>query len=294
MDTDALLSVSPTDMAKALLARRQMLKEQLPTVIRTLEAEEQSLAPKVERVVNSHRVSNTKVSELKSIRNESQIKAGKSLKQVKLSHEKLLSSGGMINLDPTWVKEKLLEELEEIEEKIQTSALDHKAEKKLIDRRKKLVEKNENWLKERRDSNPEMAIYIEARKKMSEYYREADKTHQNMLAMVKKAQPLHEKQLLLKNELLEIRRQLDRAKELMAQSERTISYWERRLNDGFGELDTSFSDLLIAQQKVVSGGNSSFARKKQKKNKKPSRGKSDSIKKSPKKIEDSSNGGEEE
>jgi len=168
MDTDALLSVSPTDMAKALLTRRQMLKEQLPTVIRTLEAEEQSLAPKAERVVNSHRVSNTKVSELKSIRNESQIKAGKFLKQVKHSHDKLLSSGGMINLDPTWVKEKLLEELEEIEEEIQTSALDHKAEKKLIDRRKKLVEKNENWLKERRDSNPEMTIYIEARKKMSE------------------------------------------------------------------------------------------------------------------------------
>jgi len=199
----------------------------------------------------------------------------------------------MINLDPTWVKEKLLEELEEIEEKIQTSALDHKAEKKLIDRRKKLVGKNENWLKERRDSNPEMAIYIEERKKMSEYYREADKTHQNMLAMVKKAQPLHKKQLLLKNELIEIRRQLDRAKELMAQSERTISYWERRLNDGFGELDTGFSDLLIAQQKVASGGNSSFARKKQNNNKKPP-GKSNSTKKSPKKIEDSSNGGEEE
>ena len=156
-----------------------------------------------------------------------------------------------------------------------------------------MVEKNENWLKERRDSNPEMAIYIEERKKMSEYYREADKTHQNMLAMVKKAQPLHKKQLLLKNELIEIRRQLDRAKELMAQSERTISYWERRLNDGFGELDTGFSDLLIAQQKVASGGNSSFARKKQNNNKKPP-GKSNSTKKSPKKIEDSSNGGEEE
>ena len=293
MDTDALLSVSPTDMAKALLARRQMLKDQLPTVIRTLEAEEESLAPKVERAVNSHRTSNTKVSELKSNRNEAQKKAGEFLKQVKYSQEKLISSGGMVNLDPTWVKEKLLEELEEIEEKIQVSALDHKAEKKLIDRRKKLIEKNENWLKERRDSNPEMTIYIEARQKMSEYYREADKAHQVMLVKVKKAQPLHEKQFILTNELREIRRQLDRAKELMAQSERTISYWERRLTDGFGELGSDFSDLLIAQQKVASGGNSSFARNKKKNNKMFAQRKNNSSKNSPKET-NGGNGGEEE
>ncbi len=40
MNTKELLSVPPEVMAKALLNRRILLKEQLPTVIRTLEAEE--------------------------------------------------------------------------------------------------------------------------------------------------------------------------------------------------------------------------------------------------------------
>ena len=35
----------------------------------------------------------------------------------------------MVNLDPSWKKEKLFDEIEEIEKKIETSALDHKAER---------------------------------------------------------------------------------------------------------------------------------------------------------------------
>ena len=61
MDTDRLLAVSPKDMAKALLARRQMLKEQLPTVIRTLEAEEQNLTPKAKKALETNKIINAKV-----------------------------------------------------------------------------------------------------------------------------------------------------------------------------------------------------------------------------------------
>ena len=141
-------------------------------------------------------------------------------------------------------------------------ALDHKAERKLLDRRKKIIETNDKWLKERRESNPEMVTYINARREMNSLYRDADKSHRNMLDGVEKAQPRHEKQLIIKNELREIRRQLDRAKELLSQSDKAINYWERRLENGFGVLDDGFSDLLAAQKKVSQGGDSSFARKK--------------------------------
>ena len=100
---------------------------------------------------------------------------------------------------------------------------------------------------------------------MNSLYRDADKSHRNMLDGVEKAQPRHEKQLIIKNELREIRRQLDRAKELLSQSDKAINYWERRLENGFGVLDDGFSDLLAAQKKVSQGGDSSFARKKNKK-----------------------------
>ena len=187
MDSEALLAVTPEELAQALLLRRQVLKEELPNVIRTLEAEEESLEPQVQRIVTSHRSTNDKVSELKKKRNQAQKKAGTTLGVVKVARDGLAESGKMVNLDPHWKKEKLLDELEQIEDNIQTSALDHRAEKKLLDRRKKLLEENDRWLKSRRDSNPEMATFIDSRSKMNTLYRKADNAHRKMIELVEKA-----------------------------------------------------------------------------------------------------------
>ena len=265
MNTDELLDVTPEEMAKSLLARRQLLKQQLPTVIRTLEAEEQNLAPKAKKALEMNKNINSKVSKLKEERNNAQKDANELLKIVKESRKKLIEGDGMINLDPVWKKEKMFDEIEEIEKKIETSALDHKAERKLLDKRKKLIEENDKWLKQRRDSNPDMATYIDARREMNALYRQADKSHRKMLDGVEKAQPQHEKQQKIRDDLREIRRQLDRARELLTQSDKAIEHWERRLEKGFGDLGEGFNDLLSDQRKVAEGGDSSFARKKRKK-----------------------------
>ena len=271
MDSEALLAVTPEELAQALLLRRQVLKEELPNVIRTLEAEEESLEPQVQRIVTSHRSTNDKVSELKKKRNQAQKKAGTTLGIVKVARDGLAESGKMVNLDPHWKKEKLLDELEQIEDNIQTSALGHRAEKKLLDRRKKLLEENDRWLKSRRESNPEMATFIDSRSKMNTLYRKADNAHRKMIELVEKAQPMYEKKVALTAELREIRRQLDRAKELLAQSDYAIAHWERRLKDGFRELGGGFPDLMAANIRVSKGGRSSFAR-----SSKPKRGRDDS------------------
>ncbi len=260
MEVDELLAISPEQLAQALLVRRQVLKQELPGVIRNLEAEEESLEPRVKRAIQSHRSANEKVALLKEERNQSQRNASKLLTEVKDSRGKLIESGGMVNLDPNWKKEKLLEQLEEIEDSIQTSALDQKSEKKLLDRRKKLLEENDKWLRSRKESNPEMSRFVEARREMVTSYRKADSAHRKMLESVTKAQPLHEKKVLLTAELRDIRRQMDRARELLDQSDVAIEHWQRRLKDGFGELGGNYRDLMKAGNKVSSGGNSSFAR----------------------------------
>ena len=190
MDSEALLAVTPEELTQALLLRRQVLKEELPNVIRTLEAEEEALEPRVQRIEGSHRVSNERIAQLKKNRNSAQKEAGSILKSVRQSRDSLAESGKMLNLDPNWKKEKLLDELEQIEHSIQTSALDHKSERKLLDRRKKLLEQNDRWLKSRRDSNPEMASFIDSRTKMNSLYKEADRVHRSMLEIVEKAQPM--------------------------------------------------------------------------------------------------------
>ncbi len=262
MDSEALLAVTPDHLAQALLNRRMLLNEQLPTVIRTLEAEEQNLSPKVSRSVEIHQRANEAVARLKDERDQAQIRARELIPKVKTHRDVLVESGGMVNLDPDWKKEKLFEELEDIEEQIQTSALDHKAERKLIERRKKLIEQNEKWLRERRDSNPEMAEYIDSRREVSYLFSIANKAHKNMIKAVEKAQPLHDKKVALQSELRELRRQLDRAKELFSQSDYAIEHWGRRLNDGFSELGVGYPDLLKDMERVKQGGDSSFARRK--------------------------------
>ena len=83
-----------------------------------------------------------------------------------------------------------------------------------------------------------------------------------MIKAVEKAQPLHDKKVALQSELRELRRQLDRAKELFSQSDYAIEHWGRRLNDGFSELGVGYPDLLKDMERVKQGGDSSFARRK--------------------------------
>ena len=115
----------------------------------------------MERLSKSYGEANSKVAEFKETRDKAQSEAGVLISEVKLIRKRIDESGGMVNLDPKWKKERLIERIEEIEHKIQTSALDQKSERNLLDKRKALVYQNDKWLKERKDSNPDMLEYIE-------------------------------------------------------------------------------------------------------------------------------------
>tara|TARA_B100000683_G_scaffold70454_1_gene68879 strand:+ start:1697 stop:2524 length:828 start_codon:yes stop_codon:yes gene_type:complete len=261
MDTNELMRVTPNDLASALLRRRMLLKDSLPGVIRNLEAEEDSLSPKLDRLKKSFDEANDKVAKFKTERNQFQTGAGTLIPDVKRIRAKLIETGGMISLDPKWKKMKLLEQIEEIENKIQTSALDHRSERKLIETRRTLIAENDKWIRDRKASNPEMIDYLEKNKEMSKLFRKADKAHNLMIEAVSKAQPLYEKLTIASEEMREIRSQLDRAKELLGQSDKAIDYWEHRIKNGFGDLGVGYRDLLKGQKSVDGGGSSSFAKK---------------------------------
>ena len=261
MDTNELMRVTPDELASALLKRRMLLKDSLPGVIRNLEAEEDTLSPRLDRMKKSFDEANEKVAKFKAERNHFQTGAGTLIPDVKRIRKKLNESGGMISLDPKWKKMMLLEQIEEIENKIQTSALDHKSERKLLEKRRSLISENDKWIKNRKDSNPEMSEFLEKNKEMSKLFKKADRAHSQMIGAVTKAQPLYEKVTSASAEIKEIRSQLDRAKELLAQSDKAIEYWEKRIENGFGDLGPGFRDLLKGQKTVDSGGISSFAKR---------------------------------
>ena len=104
-----MLELGPDELAGALLQRRLMLKDSLPGVIRNLEAEEESIVPKLERLERSFEGANKKVAELKMKRDESQSRASALIPDVKSSRVKLLEEGGMKSLDPKWKKKRVME-----------------------------------------------------------------------------------------------------------------------------------------------------------------------------------------
>tara|TARA_B100000287_G_scaffold433942_1_gene497003 strand:+ start:539 stop:1420 length:882 start_codon:yes stop_codon:yes gene_type:complete len=260
VDTETLLSVTPEEIAEALLIRRKALKDQLPNIVKNLDNEAEALTPKLNKIKEKNEKIKKKISEIKKQRDAHQKEAGEIWKKIKDIQNELTESGNMINLDPKWKKERMIEELEEIEFNIQTVALDHKAEKKMIDARRNIIRQNELWLKERKSSNPQMAEFIEKRKKMNSLYKAADKEHKEMIKNVNLGEPVHAKYMARKMELVDIERQRDRARQLLKNLDRDISYWENTILEGFDE-------LMTLALKVQKGGESSFSSNKNKKEK---------------------------
>ncbi|MFQ3321282.1 MAG: uncharacterized coiled-coil DUF342 family protein [Candidatus Thalassarchaeaceae archaeon] len=255
MEIGALLNVTPQEIAEQLLTRRKVLREQLPNIIKTLDGESESLSPKVIKIKEKNDKNKNEISKYKELRDGLQSEARVLLDEIKLIQEELSNSGNMINLDPKWKKERMWEELQDIEFKIQTMALDQKSEKKMIEARKKILQQNEEWLKERKVSNPKMTIYIEKRRKMNSLYKEADKSHLEMIKRVQKGEPIHAKYILLKDEFIDINRQKDRAKELFKNSDRDVLFWENIISEGL-------DDLLQHANRVKEGSASTFVSKK--------------------------------
>lgn len=254
MDLKALLSLEAEELAKKILERRQFLSEALPDIESRMAADADELAPKVEKLRLARDAASNKVADLKKRRNEAQSEARVLLQKSRELREVIEKSGGMKNLDPKWAKEKLEEQLEEIEDQIEKKALSLNDERKLLSKRKELLRKNADWLNQRKKDNPEIADYVEVSKKMNKLFTQANKLHQEMLTYVEKNEPIHAEFTELRGELRNSMRQVERSRALIKQSESAIQFWKNALEKGF-------DDLLKSAKNVEKGGASSIRRR---------------------------------
>tara|TARA_B100000401_G_scaffold416092_1_gene338177 strand:+ start:415 stop:1263 length:849 start_codon:yes stop_codon:yes gene_type:complete len=254
MDLKALLSLEAEELAKKILERRQFLSEALPDIESRMAADADELAPKVEKLRLARDAASNKVADLKKRRNEAQSEARVLLQKSRELREVIEKSGGMKNLDPKWAKEKLEEQLEEIEDQIEKKALSLNDERKLLSKRKELLRKNADWLNQRKKDNPEIADYVEVSKKMNKLFTQANKLHQEMLTYVEKNEPIHAEFTEMRGELRNSMRQVERSRALIKQSESAIQFWKNTLENGF-------DDLLKSAKNVEKGGASSIRRR---------------------------------
>jgi uncharacterized coiled-coil DUF342 family protein len=254
MNVSDLLALKPEELASTILERRKILADALPGIETAMSDDADTLSPEVEKLRLARDTHSNRVAELKKQRNDAQQEARVLLQQTRKIRSALEETGGLKNLDPKWAKVKLEESLQEIEDKIEKEALSLIDERRLISERKALLKKNEEWLDQRKKSNPEMAEYVDSSKKMQKLFTLADKLHQEMLKHVEKNEPIHAEFIEKRTELRSSIRQLERARALIKQSESAISFWENANQDGFEK-------LLTASKRVESGGKSTVLRR---------------------------------
>ena len=254
MSTDELLALSPAQVAEKILERRRLMQQILPEIHQRNREEADRLEPIVEKLRLERDNLNNKVRELKTERNQSNASAKELLAEVRELRTAVEASGGPKSLDPKWAQEKLEEQLDALEDRIAKEALSLNDERKLLRERKRLLEENEKWLEERRESNQEMAAYVDARKKMQKLFRKADKAHEAMLKQVEKSHKINDKYVEERDALRDATSQWNRADALIKQSEEAIAYWGRRVEEGFGDLGPGFPNLLADAERVKAGG----------------------------------------
>ena len=174
----------------------------------------------------------------------------------------------MRSADPGWAKAKLSEKLDALDQQLETGALDLLQERRILVEMRGAVMAHREWLEDRITSNPELKTYYEGQKRLHALYGGSEQAHQQMLVAAEASQSAHDEYKPLHEELIEAKRQLNRAVSLEDQSPAALTYWKRRNEDGSGELGPDLPDLLADAQRVAAGGASTIVARSPKQNQK--------------------------
>ncbi len=280
MSAEELVNVSPEEIIDLLLTRRRLLQDQLPYMIQGLEETRDQMQISYDALKPKYLVKMDEINRFRMERDESHSEAKELRIKVEKIQNDLVNTGQMMSLDPRWKKDKLLSELNAIDDRIQTSALDHVEERKLLEERRKLIRRNDDWLEERKQANPELANYVQGRRDMSRLYQSGNKAHQDMIQALEKSSSERKKFNQIRKDLRDAKNQLEAAARLMAESEQAIAYWTRRKEEGIGEIEPNPMDkepkfhihnLGGKAQSIRDGKTSSAGQRRDKRNRKKAR-----------------------
>ena len=271
------MNVSPEEIIHLLLTRRRLLQDQLPYMIQGLEETRDQMQISYDSLKPKYLAKMDEINRFRMERDEAHSEAKELRIKVGKLQDELVKSGQMKSLDPRWKKDKLLSDLDAIDDRIQTSALDHVEERKLLEERRRLIRRNDDWLEDRKQANPELASYVQARRDMSRLYQSGNKAHQDMIQSLEKSASSRKKFNETRKDLRDSKVQLEAAARLMSESEQAIAYWTRRKEEGIGELEPDpmlkepkfhIHNLGQKAQSIRDGKTSSAGQRRKKRNRK--------------------------
>ena len=277
MSAEELVNVSPEEIIHLLLTRRRLLQDQLPYMIQGLEETRDQMQISYDSLKPKYLAKMDEINRFRMERDEAHSEAKELRIKVGKLQDELVKSGQMKSLDPRWKKDKLLSDLDAIDDRIQTSALDHVEERKLLEERRRLIRRNDDWIEDRKQANPELASYVQARRDMSRLYQSGNKAHQDMIQSLEKSASSRKKFNETRKDLRDSKVQLEAAARLMSESEQAIAYWTRRKEECIGELEPDpmlkepkfhIHNLGQKAQSIRDGKTSSAGQRRKKRNRK--------------------------
>tara|TARA_B100001750_G_scaffold248374_1_gene278859 strand:+ start:3276 stop:4124 length:849 start_codon:yes stop_codon:yes gene_type:complete len=260
MDVSTLLAMTPEEVAQAIIARRYDLVEVLPEIVRERKKELDYLNPLVDGSLKERDLATNNVQNLKQDRDSARIEAKELREKLAVLREKLIEENRLKNPNPGWAKEKLASKLANLDEKLETSALDINAERKLIREMRELTRSHEEWVANRIESDPDLKEYQDGWKRHRELLGTADAAHEKLIELANISEEHHKKYEEHRDVQKIAQSQYNRAKSLQSTANDIVSYWNHRIENGFGDLKDGTGDLLAAARIVSEGKSSSMPR----------------------------------
>jgi uncharacterized coiled-coil DUF342 family protein len=252
MDAETLLKITPEFLAKAIMHKHERLIEELPPIIAARQNELDTSEPLAKQARKQRDEINVKVAKLKAERNDCTAKAKVQRLLANDLRATLESEGKLKNPDPKWAREKLNDDIINLENELQTQAGDHKSEQKVLRKIRNLQAEHGVWVASRVANNPEMKDFADASESMKRLYDQADKAHQAMLELVEENEQQHEFYSMHEEARRGANSQLQRTEAALKTSTIAINNWQGRLESGF-------DNLLKDAEQVKSGGDSTIA-----------------------------------
>tara|TARA_B100001750_G_C15478738_1_gene584129 strand:+ start:484 stop:1332 length:849 start_codon:yes stop_codon:yes gene_type:complete len=260
MDVSTLLAMTPEEVAQAIITRRHDLAEVLPEIVRERKKELDYLNPLVDETLRERDLVTNNVQNLKQERDSSRIEAKELRGRLTILREKLIEEKRLKNPNPGWAKEKLASKLANLDEKLETSALDINSERKLIREMRELTRTHEEWVANRIESDPELKEYQDGWKKHRELLAAADEAHEKLVELANVSEEHHKKYEEHRDVQKIAQAQYNRSKSLQSTANDIVSYWNHRIENGFDDLKDGTGDLLAAARIVSEGNPSSMPR----------------------------------
>ena len=260
MDVSTLIAMTPEEVAQSIISRRRELVELLPEIIRERRKELDYLNPLVDESLKERDSATNNVKNLKVERDNFQRESKELRIHLINLREKLIAEKRLKNPNPGWAKDKLASKLAELDEKLETSALDINSERKLLREMKELTRSHEEWVANRIESDPDLKEYQEGWKKYRELLDSANDAHEKLTELASISSEFHTKFEENRDVQKIAQGQLNRSKALQQSADEIIGYWNHRIEKGFDDLKDGTGDLLAAARMVAEGKESSMPR----------------------------------